>query len=135
MSEYGDRRIVQTGQYRFRLKKQWFRDPLVVLQLQERQDKNEGYTVDRWIKQWIAWRDVQVEDLTTMSLQSLISPKEGNEFPICFKPKRNLFRWCLVLNICDGDYQTSTWRPARLQDLMIKDGKIQGGLGLFRRVD
>lgn len=133
MSDYGDTRIVQTGQYRFRLHRQWFRDPLVVLQLEQRFDKNHGYAVERWIKEGMGWRDVKVEDLTTMSLQSLISPKEGSEFPICFKPKRKLFGWCLVLNICDGDYKSGIWRPARLQDLMIKDGKIQGGLGLFRR--
>lgn len=133
MTQVGDLRYTPSGQFRFRLKRRMLRDPLVVLQLQQKIEKASGYYTIRWLDAGHRWRDVEIEDLTSMSLNSLISPREGTEFPICFKPVRKLFGWCLALQVCDGAYQDNNWRPARMQDLLIKDGKITGGLGLVRR--
>lgn len=133
MSNYGDYRETPTGQYRFRLQRSWFRDPLVILQMEKSYEKNQGFAYERWERVRMYWYDVGVEDLTTMSLTNLIKPRDGGELPICFKPRRRLFGWSLVLQVCDGAYDHNNWRPARLQDLIIKDGKISGGLGLMRR--
>lgn len=87
----------------------------------------------KWNLIRLEWRDCQIEDLTTMGLTTLISPRDPDSLPICFKPRRCLFGWSLVLMVCEGSWADGHWRPARLRDLMIKDGRIQGGLGLVRR--
>ena len=126
-------RTLATNEYRFRLHHRWFRDPFIVLQRQVRHERDVGYASVRWELQETTWVDVSIEDLSQMSLPSLIKPREPDSLPICFKPLKRLFGWSLVLMICESSWAEGHWRPARLQDLMIKDGKIQGGLGLVRR--
>jgi hypothetical protein len=123
---------IRTENFRFRLKSQLFLDPLVILQLQEKIYRNTGFAREVWEDEDVVWRDATLEDLTSMSLQKLINPRDDDHMPICFKPIGGLFGWSLSLQIYDGAYD-GTWRPARVQDLSIKDGKIQGGLGLVRR--
>jgi hypothetical protein len=129
----GDIRRIRTDQFRFRLQGRLFRDPLIVLQMEMRIEVVKGYVSPRWVFKGSEWCDVTLQDLTNMSLQSLISPRDSDALPTCFKPRRKLFGWCLVLQVCDGAYQANKWRNARLQDLNIKDGRIQGGLGLVSR--
>lgn len=133
MSENGDIRVFRTDQYRFRLMNRLFREPLIVLQMEEEKRKNTSYIGERWELMGKFWRDVTLEDLTIMSLNQLIHPKEGGEMPTCFRPHRKILGWCLILYVWDGAYKDHNWRPAKVQDLMIKDGKIQGGLGLVSR--
>lgn len=132
MSEY---RTTPTGSYRFTLRSRWFREPLIVLQAQYNHEKyvlsfNGG---GRWKLLDTTWENVSLGDLSTMSLTDLTKPREAGDFPICFSPRKSIFGWQLVLMVCDGAYDGNNWRPARLQDLTLKDGKITGGLGLVRR--
>lgn len=126
-------KVQESGQFRFRLKHRWFRDPFIILQKELVEYKNTRLTFEQWREVSRVWRDVKLEDLTTMGLKTLISQRDPDSLPICFKPVKRLFGWSLVLMVCEGSWADGYWRPARLQDLMIKDGKIQGGLGLVRR--
>lgn len=82
----------------------------------------------------ISWRNVILEDLSIMSLNQLIKPREGDELPTCFRPGRTVWgSQYLILQILEGGYSKPEWRDAKLQDLNIKDGQIQGGLGLIAR--
>lgn len=128
-------RSTLTDQYSFRLRGRWFKEPQVILQRQVKHEIGHDleYSWGQYTFSHFSWQDVTLTDLTTMKLEQLINPREGGEFPICFKPVRSGTGWCLVLQVCEGAYEHNIWRDARVQDLLIKDGRIVGGLGLVRR--
>ncbi len=135
MSEGSNYRSTHTGRYRFALKSRWFKDPVIILQAEKKVEEYKTFFMSpsKWVEIGKNWHNVNLEHLSTMSLSTLLEPKEAGELPICFAPRRSMFGWQLVLMVYDGAYQHNSWRPARLQDLTLKDGKISGGLGLMSR--
>jgi len=132
-------RAKQTGKVRFRLHEQkWVGDPLLILQLEETFDKREWNPYyERW-KEWYfdatKFRDATLEDLSVMNIKNLSISREGGEMPACFRPYRPWGRgWMLVLQTLNGAVLSNSWRDAKLQDLLFKDGNFLGGVGLIAR--
>jgi hypothetical protein len=126
---------VKTNQVRFRLHQRRFRQPLLVLQLEikTRDYIRSSYGGGYW-KDWVSyWRDAQLEDLSVMDISKLAIQRDGEERPICFRPYRKLFGWSLVLQIMRGSDNQPSWADAKMQDLLFKEGKILGGIGLVTR--
>lgn len=126
---------VKTNQVRFRLLNRRLRQPLLVLQLEikTRDYIRSSYGGGYW-KDWQSyWRDAQLEDLSVMDISKLAIQRDGEERPICFRPHRRLFGWSLVLQIMRGADSQPSWADAKMQDLLFKEGKILGGIGLVTR--
>jgi len=129
-------RATRTEQVRFRLMKRGSREPLLVLQLEE---KHEEFKITRgggyWkIQDGTQWRDATLEDLSVMDISKLTISREGGEMPICFRPRWSIWTgWALVLQIMQGSVGQNTWADAKMGDLLFKEGKILGGVGLVSR--
>jgi hypothetical protein len=130
-------RYFMTGQVRFRLLKKMFqKEPVLVLQIEEQceQYKKATYGQDFWsARDGTDWRDADLKDLTVMDISRLSIVREGGEMPVCFRPLRSLWEWKLVLQIMNGHSGAPNWSDAKLGDLLFKEGKILGGVGLVAR--
>lgn len=136
---YGDdrkSRALKTGQVRFRLLYRGRREPLLVLQLEEAHEiQKSGRTGTSWRRQeGTQWRDAQLEDLSVMDITKLTITREGGEMPVCFRPFNSFwYGRKLVLQIMNGSVGSPSWSDAKMQDLLFKEGKILGGVGLVTR--
>ena len=135
-SENPRRRALTTGQVRFRLQHRGSREPLLILQIEENheeQKSNRGGTYWRPIE-GTAWRDAKLEDLSVMDITKLNIIRDGGEMPVCFRPYKGwLSAEKLILQIMQGSVGSPSWVDAKMQDLLFKDGKILGGIGLVAR--
>lgn len=132
-------RTTRTDKVRFRLQKRWFKDPVLVLQIEMSIEKR---TYDRFYERWLQWsfggtmwQDASLEDLSVMNIKGLNIQRDGGEMPACFRPYSTLTQNnMLVLQVLNGAIQnTNSWRDARMQDLLFKDGNFMGGVGLVSR--
>lgn len=132
-------RTTRTDKVRFRLQKRWFNDPVLVLQIEMSVEKR---TYDRFYSRWsqwsfrgVDWADASLEDLSVMNIKGLSIQRDGGEMPACFRPYSSFTRSnMLVLQVLNGAVQnTNSWRDARMQDLLFKDGNFMGGVGLVSR--
>ena len=134
-------RLTRSDRVRFRLQKQLFKDPVLVLQVEMVAEKR---TYDSFYARWSTWsvadrpwKDATLEDLSVMHIQSLNIQRDGGEMPACFRPLKRGFgsdNHILVLQVLNGAIQnTNSWRDARMQDLLFKDGNFLGGVGLVSR--
>lgn len=136
---YGDdrkARALGTGQVRFRLFYRGRREPLLVLQLEEaHEEQKSGRAGTTWRKQeGTQWRDAKLEDLSVMDITKLTIIRDGGEMPVCFRPYKSWWHGqMLVLQIMNGSVGAPAWTDAKMQDLLFKEGKILGGIGLVAR--
>lgn len=127
--------VESTGNARFRLNRRTFGQPLLVLQLESSVKENvrSAYSGPYWKTHPNSWKDATLEDLSVMNISKLAIVRDGEERPLCFRPLRRLFGWSLVLQIMRGSNGAPEWADAKLQDLLFKEGKILGGIGLVTR--
>lgn len=126
----------KTDKVRFRLHRRTFRHPLLVLQLEMSTQEHvarSGYGGGYWKDPVLWWRDATLEDLSVMDISKLAIQRDGGEYPVCFRPYRRLTGWSLVLQIMQGSVGSPSWADAKMQDLLFKEGKILGGVGLVTR--
>lgn len=129
-----ENKIAKTGQVRFRLLRRYLRHPLLVLQLEmSSREYRRGIGSGYWTEPVLWWRDATLEDLSVMDISKLVIQRDGGEYPVCFRPYRRLTGWSLVLQIMQGSVGAPSWTDAKMQDLLFKEGKILGGVGLVTR--
>lgn len=135
-SDSRDYRATRTNQVRFKLlKKAWRKEPLLILQMEETHEVKKTRGGNSWWDpiEGTRWRDATLEDMSVMDMVNLTMSREGGEYPVCFRPMRYWGEWKLVLQILQGNIGTNTWADARMTDLLFKEGKILGGVGLVTR--
>lgn len=129
-----ENKVTKTGQVRFRLLRRYFRHPLLVLELEmSTREFKRGYHGGYWADPVLWWRDATLEDLSVMDISKLAIQRDGGEYPVCFRPHRRMTGWSLVLQIMRGSVESPSWTDAKMQDLLFKEGKILGGVGLVTR--
>lgn len=129
-------RARRSGQVRFRLFHRGRREPLLILQLEEKHEiqKRQRVGTTWYPEPGMQWRDAILEDLSVMDITQLTIVRDGGEMPVCFRPFKSFWHGQkLVLQIMNGSVGSPHWTDAKMQDLLFKEGQILGGVGLITR--